>query len=61
VADHYTSEKQKSKILETITKVHTDHFTRGMIRSFLQEMSGTVAIFSSEEKGVFTHDASRTK
>jgi hypothetical protein len=55
VAACLTSEKQETEIFETTTQVHADHFTRGMIRSFLQEMSGTGAIFSSEEKGVRTY------
>jgi hypothetical protein len=49
------SETQESEIFETTTQVHADHFTRGMIRSFLQEMSGTAANFSSKEKGVCSY------
>jgi hypothetical protein len=33
VADRYTSEKEESKILETTTKVHADHFTRVLLIS----------------------------
>ncbi len=36
VAAHWTSEKQEIEILESPTQVHDNHFTCGILRSFLQ-------------------------